>query len=66
MTEQMIEIEVWDGDEYYAAASGPASYVIREVKHYAALLHSQGSEQVRFEQVLRHPVTLDELAGDFA
>lgn len=62
--EPFIEVEVWDGDEFYAAASGPKDYVVREVKHYAHLLTTQGSVDVNFEQVLRYPITLEELAGE--
>ena len=62
--ESFIEVEVWDGDEFYARAFGPKDYVVREVKNYAHLLSVQGSIEINFEQVLRYPVTLEELTEE--
>lgn len=59
-----IEIEVYDGDEFYASAFGPKDYVVREMKHYAHLLSIQGSLEINFEQVMRYPVTLEELTEE--
>lgn len=61
--EPFIEVEVWDGDEYYATAFGPRDYVAREVKHYASALREHYDE-ARFMEVVRTPIALEEIAGE--
>ena len=59
-----IEIEVYDGDEYYATAYGPRDYVAREVKHYASTMYKHYGDDVRFMKVVRTPITLEEIEGE--
>lgn len=62
--EPFIEVEVWDGGEYYAKALGPRDFVVREVKNYARAVCDHYGDGVRFFKVVRTPVTLEELAGE--
>lgn len=62
--EPFVEIEVWDGDEYYATAHGPRDFVVREVKHYALALSKHYGDDVVFMKVERTPITLEEIAGE--
>lgn len=62
--ESFVEVEVWEGDEYYATAYGPRDYVAREVKHYARALPEHYGDDVRFMKVVRTPITLEEITGE--
>lgn len=59
-----LEVEVWDGGEYYATAYGPRDYVASEAKHYARSIREHYGDDVRFVKVVRIPVTLEELTGE--
>lgn len=62
--ESFIEVEVWDGEEFYATAFGPRDYVAIEVKNYARALSEHYGDDVRFMKVVRTPITLEEIAGE--
>lgn len=62
--ESFMEVEVWDGDEYYATAYGPRDYVAREVKHYARAVGEHYGDDVTLFKVERTPISLDEIVGE--
>lgn len=59
-----LEVEVWDGDEYYATAYGPRDFVVSEAKHYARSIREYYSDDVVFMKVERTPITLEDLVGE--
>lgn len=53
-----LEVEVWDGDEFYASVAGPEDYVRKEVDHYAKLLLAQGAEDIQVDVIDRRSMSL--------
>lgn len=53
----VIEIEVWDGYEYYSTAYGPVEMAVKAALHYAQDL----GDSARFIVVERREISQEEL-----
>lgn len=53
-----LEVEVWDGDEYYASVAGSKDFVMREVDRFAKLLLAQGAEDIQVDVIDRRSMSL--------